>query len=293
MGGIIDFNTSCPWELYLFAFLQLAGAIVFYLFDTCRLLHDTACTDTELVFENMAGACFLYAGVVFTVLTYHNKQNAGNITRLSNMALHCSTAFLASVVFAGNASFGGIERSWMHKGDVLTMMILVGVLMRRVTKTDAEWAERKPLEDGMGVNCKTLLNLFWVLTIIKFFAFTDFIDPLKLLADGSYMTDYATWMWQFTAVLMLEIFLAILYAVLFDDNAGHELLVVTIMVLTVVVGLSFSSVQQYMSSWMGLNTNRLWTQIGIMLLVCLVAIVGGRRGTASHSGYSNVGDMTV
>ncbi|KAL7531559.1 hypothetical protein ACHAXR_004112, partial [Thalassiosira sp. AJA248-18] len=224
----------------------------------------------------------------YTVLTYHNKHTAAKITRLSNIALNCAMALLVSVIFAGNASLGGIERSLMHMGDMLTMIILVSILSARVAK-DAEWAQTNPIDEGMGVNCKTLLLLFLILTAIKFVAYTDFIDPMKILADGSEMTDFAMWMWQFTAVLILEVFLAVIYAVLFDDDAGHELLVITIIVMSVVAAGLFHSVQKYMSSWMGLNSNVLWIRLGVLILICIVAIVGGRRGSSHRTGYQNVG----
>ena len=172
MGGIIDFSTDCPWELYLFAFAHLGGAIVMYFVDSCRLLTSTSCTDAEKIFESLAVLSLLYVGVIvrlmvfevytfdniacialkltfrfdvcqigsyqFTVLTFHNKSSAAKVTRLSNIALNGAVALLASVVFAGNSSFdGGIERSWMHMGDMLTAIILVGVLCARVAKVCA------------------------------------------------------------------------------------------------------------------------------------------------------------
>ena len=57
------------------------------------------------------------------------------ITTLSNVGFSCSTAFLASCVFTGNASHGGLERSWMHIGDMLTVSVIACLLFGRVTKT--------------------------------------------------------------------------------------------------------------------------------------------------------------
>ena len=65
-------------------------------------------------------------------------------------------------------------------------------------------------------------------------------------------------------------------------------MVFTIVILSVVAAGSFYSVQKYMSNWMGLNSHALWIGVGILVLVCIAAIVGGRRGS-SHSGYQNVG----
>eukprot|EP00581_Thalassiosira_minuscula_P000857 CAMPEP_0183743364 /NCGR_PEP_ID=MMETSP0737-20130205/65179_1 /TAXON_ID=385413 /ORGANISM="Thalassiosira miniscula, Strain CCMP1093" /LENGTH=557 /DNA_ID=CAMNT_0025978983 /DNA_START=116 /DNA_END=1790 /DNA_ORIENTATION=- len=388
MGGIIDFNTTCPWELYLFALINFCAAIIYFVFDTCSLLTSTACSDTERVMESILALCFLYVGVMFTVLTYHNKNEPGKITNLSNFAAYGAMSLLVSIVFIGNASLGGIEPSWMHMGDVLSSIILLAVLIARVSKADAEWAEKKPLgnmgvncktllllilviialkfiaftdfidpltflADGaemtdyamcmwkfiavlmieiflailfsvlfdddashelvvltvmvmsrvskadaewaekkplgnMGVNCKTLLLLILVLTAIKFLAYTDFIDPLKILADGD-MTDYAMWMWNCIAVLIMEFFLAVLFSVLFDDDASHELVVLTVMVMSLVAAVMFYPAKKYFSSGMGLNGNAVWIRLSILVIVCILAIVGGRRGSPDRSGYHNVG----
>lgn len=69
------------------------------------------------------------------MLTYHGKHDAAKVTRLSNIALNGATALLVSVIFAGNASFtGGIERSWMHMGDMIIMITLLAALVSRVSK---------------------------------------------------------------------------------------------------------------------------------------------------------------
>lgn len=145
-----------------------------------------------------------------------------------------------------------------------------------------------PLNEGVGVNCKGLLLIFLVLIPIEFLAYTDFIDPLKVLADGSEMTDFAVWMWKFVAVTMLEVFLAIFYSVLFDDNAGQELVVWTILTISVLASYVIVNVQMNLSDWMGLNDNTLWIRQLIVVVVCFVAIVGGRRGSSHRSGYQNV-----
>lgn len=64
MGGIIDFDTNCPWELYLFAFMNIGGALAMYLFDACRLLTSVACTDAEKVYQNITALSMLYVGVI-------------------------------------------------------------------------------------------------------------------------------------------------------------------------------------------------------------------------------------
>lgn len=202
------------------------------------------------------------------------------------MALNGAVALLVSVIFTGNAKLGGIERSWMHWGDMITAIIVAGVLAARVAETDAQWAQKNTLSDGFGMNCKTLLLLFLPLTLIKLLFLTDFIDPHWLLAEGSEMSAIADWMWKIIPVMILECFIGILYSVLYDDDNSHELMVFTILIMSVIAGFIISSEQHLMSNWMGLNSNMLWIRIGILLLLCTAAIAGGRR--SRRSGYQTV-----
>ncbi|KAL3790937.1 hypothetical protein HJC23_004919 [Cyclotella cryptica] len=289
MGGIIDFSTDCPWQLYLFSFLHLFAGLFMYFIDVSKFmtLAGTPSTETESLMQRVLALSMLYVGVLFTAITYHNKRSAANITTFSNVALSCATAFLASCVFTGNASLGGIEKSWMHIGDMLTMAILVAILFCRVTQQGAEWAEKKAIGEGLGINCKTLLLFFLPITILKFFAYTDFIDPKIILADGLEMTELAHWMWTLVAVLIFECAMALSYTVFFDDSEGHEVVVATMAAMTLLAGCSVYSVQGYMSSWMGMNGSGLWIKIAVMIGVCIAAVVGGRMG-GHRAGYSNV-----
>ncbi|KAL7521333.1 hypothetical protein ACHAWX_006014 [Stephanocyclus meneghinianus] len=289
MGGIIDFSTDCPWQLYLFSFFHLLPGLLVYFIDVSRFitLSGTPSTETEVLMQRLLALSMLYVGALFAAITYHNKRSPANITTFSNIALTCATAVLASCVFTGNASLGGIEKSWMHIADMLTMAIIVVILFFRVTQPGTEWAERNAVGEGLGMNCKTLLLFFLPLTILKFFAYTDFIDSKMILADGLEMTLLAHWMWTFVAVLIFECAMALTYTVFFDDAEGHEIVVSTMAAMTLIAGCSLYSVQGYMSSWMGMNGSGLWIKIAIMVGLCIVAVVGGRMG-GHRAGYSNV-----
>jgi hypothetical protein len=141
MGGIIDFSTDCPWQLYLFSFYHLVPGLLMYFMDVSKFmtLAGTPSTQTELLMQRLLALSMLYVGALFTAITYHNKRSPAKITTFSNIALSCATAFLASCVFTGNASLGGIEKSWMHIGDMLAMAIIVAILFFRVTQPGASF----------------------------------------------------------------------------------------------------------------------------------------------------------
>lgn len=151
----------------------------------------------------------------------------------------------------------------------------------------AEWAEKKTVGEGLGINCKALLLLFLIMTILKFFAYTDFIDPANLLAEGLEMTRLAYWSWTIVAVLIFECAMALVYTVLFDDNEGHEIVVISMAAMTLIAGCSFYFYQGSLSSWMGMNGNGLWIKISVMVGVCILAVVGGRLG-GHREGYTKV-----
>ena len=151
----------------------------------------------------------------------------------------------------------------------------------------AEWAEKKAVKDGLGINCKTLLLLFSILTILKFFAYTDFMDPQNLLADGLEMTRLAYWSWNIVAVLIFECGMALIYSILFDDKEGHEIVVMCMAAMTLIAGCSLYSYQRYLTSWLGMNGNGLWIRISVMVGVCIVAVAGGRWG-GRREGYTKV-----
>ena len=91
------------------------------LLDICNLFAGVSCVESEILMQRMMAFSFVYVGGLYAMLTYHNKDKPPKITRLTNMALNAATAMLVSVVFIGNAKYGGFERSWMHIGDMWTV----------------------------------------------------------------------------------------------------------------------------------------------------------------------------
>ena len=105
---------STAWELYVFSSLHLLAGLLFYTTDTCRLMTLSPCVESERVMERFVALTFVYVGTIYTALTYHNREDQDKLTRLSNAALVGSACFFVAVLFCGNASFGGLERSWMR-----------------------------------------------------------------------------------------------------------------------------------------------------------------------------------
>ena len=248
--------------------------------------------------SRLLAICLLYTGVIYGVLTYHNKRYDGLITRLTNSALHSATALLCAVIYAGNANYGGHERGWMHVGDMLTMILLVGILLARVSEDGVVWASKNPsgVMNGMGINCKSLLLFFTVATFAKLIALTDLIGPQGfVLAEGVKMTKLATYMWQFAAVSVLEIGFALVFALLYDDEACHELMVITVASMTLVAIGALYPVTEHMGEWYDFSNNAIWIKLGVVLGICVVAVMGGRltgSGGWRRDGYSGVGEGT-
>jgi magnesium-transporting ATPase (P-type) len=135
--GRNNFSPDCPWQLYIFSFMHMLwGFQAYFCFDMSQeiTLEGTPSTDAEVVMQQLLAFSMLYVGVLFAAMTYHNKHCHAKITTLSNVALICATAFLTGVVFTGNASFGGLEKSWMHISDMFSSAMIVAILFLRVTQ---------------------------------------------------------------------------------------------------------------------------------------------------------------
>jgi hypothetical protein len=68
LPDLIDFSTSCPWELYLFAFWHLFAGATFYYFDACPYLTSKPCTDAERFWERIVALSLVYVGVIVSLL---------------------------------------------------------------------------------------------------------------------------------------------------------------------------------------------------------------------------------
>ncbi len=65
--NLIDFSTSCPWELYLFACWHFFAGATFYSFDVCPYLTSNPCTDAERLWERIVALTLVYVGVIVSL----------------------------------------------------------------------------------------------------------------------------------------------------------------------------------------------------------------------------------
>ena len=296
--GVLDLSGDTHQQSENATSLHLIASIFLFVFDACHLLFPTkqgSCGESEQVMARLLAICLLYVAVLYSILTYHNKRFDDMITRLSNFALHSAVALLCSVIYAGNVNHGGLERGWMHWGDMLTMLLLVGILLARVSEDGVLWANKTSsgVLGGMGVNCKTLLLLFLVVTFLKVFALTEIEPEGLVLAEGVSMTKLATYMWNFVAVTVLEIAFALVFALLYDDGTCHELMVLAIAFMTLVAIGSLYPETKHMGGWYDFSSNTIWIKLGIVLGICATAVVGGRltgAGGGRRGGYTGVGE---
>lgn len=279
MGGIIDFSTTCPWQLYTFAVMHILGGLCMHLWnDFCSYIFPNeigSCVESEVVMGRLAAICLVYVGVIFTVLTFHNKDSPSKLDRLSAFAMNGSVALLAAVILAGNEAHGGLERSWMHIGDLLFMFLLVGIFAARVSRDDFSPEKKNPIGEGHGINCKSLLLVFTMMVFLMILMLSDIIHPEFMLADGLEMTKLSHYLLGLVLVLVLEILLGLTFSLLFDDYASHEFMIMTIAVMEVVSVVSILDSTKYMNAFFtGIWK---WIAVSIVFGVCAVVVIWGRR----------------
>lgn len=110
------------------------------------------------------------------------------------------------------------------------------------------------------------------------------------------MTKLAAYMWQFAAMAVLEIGFALIFALLYDDEASHELMIITVAFMTLVAIGALYPVTEHMGEWYDFSNNAIWIKLGVVLGICAVAVVGGRLtgsgGGRRGGGYAGVGEGT-
>ena len=126
-----------------------------------------------------------------------------------------------------------------------------------------------------------------VILVCKIFASIDLVHPKDILTSVN-VTGLAIFYWNFTTIMVCEILLGMMYAFAFEDGTGLELVVYTVMVMTLVAGGSIYSIQPHLSGFMGINTGTIWISMAVLEALCVIAVFGGRRGQASREGYSKV-----
>lgn len=191
------------------------------------------------------------------------------------------------ICVGNNAHGGGLERSWMHGGDLFITFALAIIHAMRVSKPCVKWVEKKSPKEGLGFNCKLLMVIFTFLTFAKFFALGHFVSPNFILVDGVELTPLATFLWKYLVVIVFEAWLAFFFCVLFDDDAGHELMVGTIAIMTFVLDRGIISVQEYLNE---VVSTGIIQKVSILCRICILFIGGGRVGkTRQGGGYQQVG----
>jgi hypothetical protein len=283
-------NSPCPWQLYLFALVNLGGgiSILGLLWDPCSLLTgDSPCNSAERVTSVFWSVGFLYVGVLFYILTYLNKENAPKLKRLNMFAANCTAALFAGTIFTGSIRLGGFERSLFHIGDMLFIFALFVILVSAMDDVSPVAASTSPLT-GLGVNPKSLLLLVAIACLIKLFACTDLLSYSYFLKDPDEFTDLARLFWNWTALQIFEILVAVLFALAYGDSKDQEAVTLAIVGMMIVSIAAMLPVLGYLKDGLLLQG---CISAAIFIALSVVAVVGGRK--QQRNGYEPVASMTV
>jgi hypothetical protein len=231
---------------------------------------------------------YLWMGVSFLVLTYINKENVPKLRRLVNMTINAVFAMLVATIFFGPTSLGGSMSPVIHLIDMVYYVILL-VIMRSAICQGEEMIATNSVSTGLGVNSKTFLLIVAILTAIKVFLLSDFLDLSIILANPESITALSHIMWQSTIVMLLILLIPICFALLYGDGHDQEAIAGTTILMMNLSIISFIPISDSMyhgavaQSWIG---------IGIFSLFGLVMIFVGRSNNrGEYQSVSNVGSV--
>jgi len=283
-------SSPFPWQLYLFALLNVAGGIVCCFNSVCDWAFGKCSAEVEYVMLRGVAVSMLFVGVLFLVLTYINHvtdRNAAKLKRLAMVATQCTVALFVAVIMIGPRHLDGVEKGWAHLGDMITMAVLL-VIMWTAIADDKEVAgvRGSDLYAGLGVNPKTLLWLFLVWAVVKLFLLSDFMSYTYMLNDIDAKSELARVLWNLMAVFVLMSVLIFFFAIAYGDYRDQEWTVIASVIIGIVAGFAFTG-----SEW---RRGLLWQWVitaSVLVVVSIVAIVWGRRSRRTSGGYTEVGDV--
>jgi hypothetical protein len=270
------FDNVGPWQLYTFSAVNILGSLSMYgiLFDPCQFITgQTICQPgAETLLSRLQAIGFLYVGTFFLVLTYINKTNTSKVRRLANMAMNCTVAILVMVIFFGSRSKGGFENSTLHFLDMITAFLLLLMMGLAINDNSEMIGSNSPLT-GLRFNPKTFVFLIAVLTVIKLFAMSDFVDISIILHDPDSITALSHIMYQMMVVLILMILFPIAFALFYGDEKDQEAITGATVLMMLISILSIIPIADCMKDGM---ITQSYFSVGITSLLGISMIYVGR-----------------
>lgn len=265
----------CPWQIYLFGLTNLCG-ILFPFFDVCSFFSGKeSCNSTEHFMTFMMGYCITYLGVLLLVLTWMNHGDTPKTKRLAMIATNCAAVMFAAIVMTGSSKLNGFEIWWLHWGDMIWFLLMYIFLAGATADDSPVVGVSESPWSGMGVNCKTLLLLFVIATLLKLFAWTDIVNFSWLLRNPDEMSELALCCWHIGSAAMFEILLVFWFALVYGNEKDHEGVVFSIVGLTI-VGI-FYMIPVFGAYKEGLLMAKGLPSVIVLIVISIIAVIVGRR----------------
>ena len=287
---------TCPWQIYLFAFTYLAMALCMLymgLIDgrICSFIFvpgdGVACNAVEQLCSSLVGISGLYIFAFFFMLAYGNKGKEPELKRLAVYTTCCAVATFCGVVCFGSSAMAGVEKSVIHKLDMIYAFALFAVLLSVTYDGEGPMAESTSPWTGLKwLNPKVLVLVIAIVLTVKIFVFSDFIDMFGYMLTEEQQheaTDLAEGMRIFMMICMFEILLATIFALVHGNSKDHEYFVDVVMVLmvgTMFIILPFSS---HLRDGIIMQS---FASLGVFLIACIFSVFQSRR--ERREGYSAV-----
>jgi hypothetical protein len=283
--------TSCPWQLYLFAFTNLALAIPMMSVGIfggglCRLMFiGESCDEVERVYSLYVGICALYVFALFYILTFGNKGKAPELKRLAMFATNCTVASFSGVICIGSTAMGGVERQALHIADMIWFFALFMVLVAAMADDSPVAGSRSPLVGLKFINPKALVLLIGIAVLIKMFVLTDFMDLFTFLNfdDDSVVTDLARALESLIAILLFEILFAAVFAVAYGNDKDQENFIYVVLGMTIIGGLSIIPIAEYFRSGL---VKQAFVPAVVFFALCIFSLVQSRKD--QRDGYETI-----
>jgi len=256
--------------------------------DPCKLIAGQTCNvGAESYMMKVNGIGFLYVSLLFGILTHLNKDNVPKLRRLVLIAINATFLMAAGIIFTGPQRLGGVEINYLHILDVLGIFILLGILIRAVMDDSTIMGVQSTTSifEGLGINAKSFVALITVVAFLKLLAFCDFVSYETFLSNPDTKTQLSDVFWDWIKIAILDICLALFFALAYGNRQDHEAVTITILVMSLLSIIVFYPMRNMFKE--GLFVKVAIPGVCSVACIAIVAVVGGRM--KGNNGYSQIG----
>jgi uncharacterized membrane protein YagU involved in acid resistance len=265
------------FAVYFYCLFMTIGWLTLWFADICKWLDGTTCNDIETLAIRTASFLFLYLASLPFLMAYTNQNNPAFLKRLAFHMMYGLGVMVGSLITLTPSL---VEPKWYHFGDMVTFLILFGLLHASTSNDLAPVGTQQSLWEGHGANPRTFLSIVAIAILVKVLTVPDFMPLSRVAEYVESVTARAETFFSFALCQTLALLFLLTVPIHYGSAKDQLNTTILIVVVEVAFGMAmfwglFGSIS---SQW---HTMTMWSGMvfGVLILIALVgAYLDAKRG---------------